>query len=779
MVKQHKKVLVVQPTRELIDRTVNEELLARPDPLDYRVIHGGTIPADTSVALELANHFKSCDDGGQIVFVTQSVLPYVPFWTKKRDWHVFIDEELPVIRCQTHRMPQTHGLITDDLEIDDFNASYGRVRVSDKNSLKQKARNPDDDDVLGTLADTLRILTNTNWESFVDVAQYKKLRAGTGRDVTFHSIMKPNIFKGFASVLMVGAGFEKNAIYRLWTDNGVTFQQDEAFSSKLRHGTQPNGELVTIYYLTEDDWSRKRRDTKVPDQGTVFDLAVTAVKTLFGGDPFVWQANKSITTDLFGANASRLPNKAHGLNSYSNFHNIAFLSSLNYSPDHCKFLRSRGFLDHEIRALNYYPTVYQSAMRISIRSPDDSHQKTVVVVDRGAAEHLHDALPGSQIKFFDAGIPKLSGNRGGRPKKYPTNAARLAEQRKRAADKKLQVLRDLLGLKKSQDDSKNGCKNSEDWGAETGIELSTSIGSAPPYGSLFEFDDCRKADAFVGCHSIDWFVHFLRLFHGRSVAKELNWHFAPALFDPGKAIGSDRGDANVVSLRSIWLDFENGDLPPAEFAALFPQYRMIITNTSNHTADNPRYRAIIPMAQSITADSYVWLHDNIIQRLKDANYSVGMKKNSNVPRSGLDTQKRPPSSLFKIPSQAQHPGDSFFHDYNETGRTVLDPMLWVENSIVPIQPEYDEEPINIPLGPIDMVAVFTATSEWRNTPPGHGGAGFWRLSLALFRLGMTMDEIEDTLKIEAKYGRHPKQRKAQIKSILVSLKRKKRITASA
>jgi hypothetical protein len=67
LAKQHKKVLLIQPTRELIDKTVNEELLARPDPPNYRVIHGGTVSADRSVALELANYFKSSDDGGLIV----------------------------------------------------------------------------------------------------------------------------------------------------------------------------------------------------------------------------------------------------------------------------------------------------------------------------------------------------------------------------------------------------------------------------------------------------------------------------------------------------------------------------------------------------------------------------------------------------------------------------------------------------------------------------------------------------------------------------------------
>src|ERR1039457_1600839 len=119
------------------------------------------------------------------------------------------------------------------------------------------------------------------------------------------------------------------------------------------------------------------------------------------------------------------------------------------------------------------------------------------------------------------------------------------------------------------------------------------------------------------------------------------------------------------------------------------------------------------MNQSVTGEGYDLLYANIIRRLKDAGYTVGTMKNSSAPRSGLDTRKRPPSSLFKLPSQAHIPGDSFFHDHNETGRTLLDPMLWVENSIVPIQPEYDEEPIvDIPLGPIDMVAVFNATREW-------------------------------------------------------------------
>jgi hypothetical protein len=53
------------------------------------------------------------------------------------------------------------------------------------------------------------------------------------------------------------------------------------------------------------------------------------------------------------------------------------------------------------------------------------------------------------------------------------------------------------------------------------------------------------------------------------------------------------------------------------------------------------------------------------------------------------------------------------------------------------------------------------------------------VTLTLFRLGMTLDEIKETLLLEAEHGRHPIQRNAQIKSIMVSLKRKKRSTQSA
>ena len=80
------RVLVLQPTKELIDKTVREELLSATKPPRHHVYHGGNVSG--SVAGAIIRHFKETDPEGQIVFATHAVLPLVPHWANKNDWHV-------------------------------------------------------------------------------------------------------------------------------------------------------------------------------------------------------------------------------------------------------------------------------------------------------------------------------------------------------------------------------------------------------------------------------------------------------------------------------------------------------------------------------------------------------------------------------------------------------------------------------------------------------------------------------------------------------------------
>jgi hypothetical protein len=312
LVRNHNRVLVLQPTRELIDRTVREEVQSRPNPPQVRVFHRGTV-GDGKVSKALADHVREPPDLPEIVLATHQVLPHIKQFANKGEWHVLIDEALQAVRYQQHRVPKTHSLITDHLDVTRVNAIYGRVSVRGT-ALHDIGKNQDQDEILETLADTSRILANRYWESFVNLEQYERLKRGEGKLLAFHSVLKPEILAGFAEVFMAGANFEDSAIFRIWGEDGIEFERDPEFAKGLRYSHHPNGDLVTIYYVSEQQWSRKRREAPVGEDGArIQDSIIQAVKEVFSSGRFLWHANKSLVDDPFGSPAARLPNKPHGL----------------------------------------------------------------------------------------------------------------------------------------------------------------------------------------------------------------------------------------------------------------------------------------------------------------------------------------------------------------------------------------------------------------------------------------------------------------------------------
>jgi hypothetical protein len=63
----------------------------------------------------------------------------------------------------------------------------------------------------------------------------------------------------------------------------------------------------------------------------------------------------------------------------------------------------------------------------------------------------------------------------------------------------------------------------------------------------------------------------------------------------------------------------------------------------------------------------------IAEKIEDAGYEVrktGKVEAATTRQSGLDRGKRPPSSLFYLPCQAEDPSQSFFTDYKDEGRDI-------------------------------------------------------------------------------------------------------------
>ncbi len=160
------------------------------------------------------------------------------------------------------------------------------------------------------------MIANPLWKTFVNIEQYEKLVAGEGHTLAFHSVLQPSILRGFGSVFIAAAMFEDTMIYRLWSQSGVQFVPDHEFAYLLRYTTHPNGQLVTLHYATEDRWSRSLRTKKI-GEGTALDLLLRCAKQFFEPSGFLWQANANYRGNPLTPGGIRLPNKPHGLNTYS------------------------------------------------------------------------------------------------------------------------------------------------------------------------------------------------------------------------------------------------------------------------------------------------------------------------------------------------------------------------------------------------------------------------------------------------------------------------------
>jgi hypothetical protein len=260
LAREHQRVLILQPTKELINKTVQKELLAHPNPPQHYVFHGDKV-SEGSVAGELTRFFKDAEDAGQVAFATHQVLPYIPYIANRRDWHVLIDEEMQVLRHFCLQIPRPHFLITDHIELAPYNSIYSRIVVRNRTSLEEAAKNRDEDELLKFLAPAIRTLINPNWSTYVNTEQYERLRRDGVKQLAFHAMLNPKILDGFAGVFMAAANFEDTLVYQLWGQTRE-FQEDRNFAESLLFGTHDNGHLVTIYYAIDKQWSKRRLEAE-------------------------------------------------------------------------------------------------------------------------------------------------------------------------------------------------------------------------------------------------------------------------------------------------------------------------------------------------------------------------------------------------------------------------------------------------------------------------------------------------------------------------------------
>ena len=85
-----------------------------------------------------------------------SALMLIPYFHRKQDWHVIVDEVPQVDRCDEFNVRQTHRVITDHFAVDAearnlADNRYVRVVASNRPMLESMAKNVDCDQVWDNL----------------------------------------------------------------------------------------------------------------------------------------------------------------------------------------------------------------------------------------------------------------------------------------------------------------------------------------------------------------------------------------------------------------------------------------------------------------------------------------------------------------------------------------------------------------------------------------------------------------------------------------------------
>ena len=78
------KVIILQPTRDLLEKTAKEEI----HPFPFRIFHKGTV--DGSVAKALADYVAEVpDDVQEVILATHQVLPHIKNFANKDKWRPY------------------------------------------------------------------------------------------------------------------------------------------------------------------------------------------------------------------------------------------------------------------------------------------------------------------------------------------------------------------------------------------------------------------------------------------------------------------------------------------------------------------------------------------------------------------------------------------------------------------------------------------------------------------------------------------------------------------
>ena len=411
---------------------------------------------------------------------------------------------------------------------------------------------------------------------------------------------------------------------KYFAKEGCTFSDHTAINKALRYQSHNNGSRLLIKYLTDGKWSKTLRNRKIhsdddPDVandicGAYMDLCQQEAAK-HSKLPPLWIGNNDIRGDEF--EGERLKNVPHGMNRYKKHDVCCIFSALNPPQAHRKFLQDLcGMTEREVRRALLSQTAYQSCGRGILRDPDSTGVFLLIVPDRDTAEDIAGYYPGCRIEKLDSDIeePKI-----GRPSKYASDVERDAAKKEQNWLSQRRVRRKSLYTGDSSDMGRT-----PDQIRHTLVHVLNEWAEATPtttgIGAFARSNWISKSDRIGQGYTTstptgDLLAEMKRRQEVIRVCKEAASLMSPTIFDQPlqlpdhlMAIGitiesSVRTKENALACRGFFLDIENGDMTPEDFAEAIPGLEFSACSSWSHTPDARRYRIAIPSTSAYPAGS--------------------------------------------------------------------------------------------------------------------------------------------------------------------------------
>lgn len=771
------KCLIVQPTTRLIDETFQEVSFRFP-LITVHKFHSDD-GNSVNVSSRVMAYLNNADLGGVVLFVSHRTLINLPYFHRRKDWAVFLDECPNAFETFDDRLPVNHTIITDHVQLVDFASAYSRVEVTNHHALSMTARNQSQDSILAQVQDLAKILVSPNYDSYVNIEKFENLKRKSSNDgrLSIFSILSPNLLRGFDRVTISAARFEDTFAYHHWSKSGIKLKKSRELHSDTTSLIHPYNPSIAIYYGYEVRYSKYLRDRLGGDNTPI----IAAATKRLGNDRFVRVENNDVKlTSPLGklAGDNLIPGISHGLNCYKDIHHAVTIIAANQTPEASRFLREYFDFDDDKQFTAFTNhSVYQAICRTSIRQNDQAHNKIWIVASKDTADWLSEIFPGSRVESL--GLVQPVRKQVGRKRTHKTD-----NERKNASKNRSRVELSLAsGFAQNIDASYLQGIDYLENGDESAIK---DISHFVARFRASYFRDYFSTDPYVICKTENQFITYLRD-HSKNVYTSKNEIpcVSGAMFDVNKSNHTNRGNSNVEFVRGIWIDIEKGTMTHDDFSRSFPLLHFVAYNTFSHTKDRPRFRIYIPTSRVMTDYEYRLVYAEIIYVLESKGYrsqklsDAACRKPIEGIYHGIDHLPHP-CAVFALPCQAQDRSESFFKEYKGDCRISLDVDSWLVNRIAPddnesIRSAFDnsDEDGDLTITPDQQAGIDASLNEWYRVGvlPGEGHDALFALYHSLYALKLHPRAISERLSEAARSACSPKDRQRQADRLMTGLRR--------